>query len=613
MLLSLVACLTFACDLIMIGESFFISLAQIIIFATITSLILRKLNQPNLFSYIISGMLIGPLFLGSMDLSWLNLPFELGINALTPQIQLLSDLGAAFLLFSIGIETSVSRLFKMGKTLIIGAAIQVISVILVVLLILFGTNLVSFETALFIGAILSVSSTLVVIKLLADSKQVNTIVGRATISFSLIQDFLVILFIPILQNFSQITNISFFVPLFFKLIALIIIAYLSNKFVFPSLFNAASKENELFFLSSISTALIFISLSLFFDLPITIGAFIGGLALSNLPYNTAVFSKIRALRDFFLTIFFVSIGVGLNFSFTSINPLLILIIILIIFIVKPVIIFLIALFSGYGSRIGTEIGLNLIPVSEFGFIIAALALNSKIFSPELFSFIITITALSIILTPYLMGAAPFVSNELTKKLNLALNLNKNKIFNRMLSDVRKIPEKSKLNNHIIIIGGGLIGRKLARKLKLNNKILIVDSDPEVVVSGKKEGLPFVYGTSEDAELLDELDLDDSKLVVITMASHKEGINFVNAIKRVYKNTCIFASSAHYYDSLNYYQNGVDFVSMPLLGGIDELYKKIDSFKSREKIFLSEKTKESTIKYIKEQSIEELKFKKKLIA
>ncbi|MDD2531848.1 MAG: cation:proton antiporter, partial [Candidatus ainarchaeum sp.] len=118
----------------MIGESFFISLAQVIIFATIASLVLRKLNQPNLFSYIIAGVLIGPLFLGSMDLNWLNLPFELGIREITPEIQLLSELGAAFLLFSIGIETSVKRLFSMGKPLLFGTIFQVIGVILVTLL-----------------------------------------------------------------------------------------------------------------------------------------------------------------------------------------------------------------------------------------------------------------------------------------------------------------------------------------------------------------------------------------------------------------------------------------------------------------------------------------------
>lgn len=612
LLLSLVACLTFACDLIMIGESFFISLAQVIIFATIASLVLRKLNQPNLFSYIVAGVLIGPLVLGSMDLTWLNLPFELGIKEITPELQLLSDLGCAFLLFSIGIETSIFRLFKMGKTLMLGAVVQVIAVVLVTILLLNSTGLLSFESALFIGAILSVSSTLVVIKLLADSKQVNTLMGRVTISFSLIQDFLVIMFVPILQNFSQINNLDL-IPIFAKIIALGAIAFFSNRFIFPRLFNAASKENETFFLSSISTAFIFIGLSFLFDLPITIGAFIGGLALNNLPYNTAVFSKIRALRDFFLTIFFVSIGAGLNFSFSSISLPLMFSIIFIIFILKPLIIFLIVLVSGYGSRIGVESGLNLAPVSEFGFVIAGLALTSNVFTSELFSFIVATTAISIILTPYIMSIAPIAANFVTLSLNKLVKINKIIVFNRMVSDVRKIPDKEKLKNHIIIIGGGLVGRKLARRLKMTNKVLLVDSDPEIVIEGKKEGLPFVYGTNEDEELIEALDLTDAKLVVITMTSHKEAMNFVSTIKKISKNTCIFAASAHYYDSLDFYNNGVDFVSMPVMNGFDELYKKIDSFKSREKIFLNENAKNSNLEYVKDQANLELKFKKKLMA
>jgi Trk K+ transport system NAD-binding subunit len=163
------------------------------------------------------------------------------------------------------------------------------------------------------------------------------------------------------------------------------------------------------------------------------------------------------------------------------------------------------------------------------------------------------------------------------------------------------------------VGGGLVGRKLARKLKMKHKIIIVDSDPEVVIEGKKEGLPFVYGTSEDVELLDSLDLEQSKLIVITMTVHKEAMNFVNAINKISKDSNIFAASAHFYDSLDFYEKGVDYVSMPIFSGIDELYKKIDSFRAKDKIFVNEKARIANLYYIKEQASEELKFKKKLIA
>jgi len=394
-------------------EIFFFQIVQIIVAATLSTLLLRKLNQPNLFAYIIAGILIGPLIIGNINWASIGVPFNFGIKEITPEIKLLSELGAAFLLFSIGIETSVGRLLKSGKALMVGTILQVIGVVLITIILTSFTGLLSFEAALFVGAIVAFSSTMIVIKMLADSKETNTLNGRVMIAILLIQDFLVILFVPLLQNFSQITNPSFFAPIMAKSIVLVIIALLANRFIFPRLFNIASKESELFFLASISTALLFISASYLLEIPISVGAFIGGLAISNLPYNTAIFSRIRALRDFFLTIFFVSLGAELSFAFGNLPLALMIIIFLIIFILKPIVFFIVSLLSGYGSRLGIEVGFSLAQASEFGFIIAGLGLSAGIISNELFSFMVAITAFSMIITPHLMNYSPRFSNFIT--------------------------------------------------------------------------------------------------------------------------------------------------------------------------------------------------------
>ena len=596
----------------MLAPEFFFSLVEIILAATLVSAVLRKLKQPNLFAYIIAGILLGPLVIGSLDLSWLNLPFPLGIKEITPEIRLLSDLGAAFLLFSIGIETSVGILLKTGKPLIVGTILQVIGVIAVTILLTSFTGLIPIESALFVGAILAFSSTMIVIKLLADSKETNTLNGRIIISMLLIQDFLVILLVPLLQNFSQIADPSFFIGIFVKVGSLLLIALIANKFIFPRLFKIAAKENELFFLSSISTALLFIGVSFLLEIPISVGAFIGGLALSNLPYNTAIFSKIRALRDFFLTIFFVSLGAELSFQFGTLPWILIAIILIILFILKPLVFFIVGLFSGYGSRLSLETGFNLTQASEFGFILATIGLSSNILSQDLFAFLITIIAFSMIMTPHLMNYSPRVSNHITLLLNKMFNISKIKIFNKKIEELRNIPQKEKMNNHLIIVGGGLIGRKLAKKLKISNKVLLVDADPEIVSQGKAEELPFIYGTSEDEELLEQLDLEGSKLVVITMLNHKEGINFVKAIKKIAPKTTIFAASSHYYDSVDYYSNDVDYVSMVNILGIEELLHKINTFKGKQSIFVNKNAKVAHLAYTQEQANEEQKYKKRLI-
>ncbi|MFA6420312.1 MAG: cation:proton antiporter, partial [archaeon] len=588
----------------MVAYDLFFSLVEIIVTATIVSGVLRKLKQPNLFAYIIAGILLGPLIIGGLDLSWLNLPFQLGIKEITPEISLLSELGAAFLLFSIGIETSFKKLLQTGKPLIVGTILQVIGVIGVTIALTSYSGLLPIETSIFVGSIVAFSSTMIVIKLLADSKETNTLTGRIIISILLIQDFLIILLVPVLQNFSQITNPYFFIPIALKLGSLILIAGIANKFLFPRLFNQASKENELFFLSSISTALLFIGVSYLLDIPISIGAFIGGLALSNLPYNTAIFSKIRALRDFFLTIFFVALGANLSFQFGTLPIGLMAIIVLIIFVFKPLVFFAVGLISGYGSRLSLEMGLTLAQASEFGFILAALGLSAKIISQELFAFLVTIVALSMIVTPHLMNYSPRAANYLTLHLNKMFNFSESKIFNRKIEELRKMPPKEKLKNHIIVVGGGLIGRKIASKLKITNKVLLVDSDPEVVSQGQKDNLPLIYGTSEDEELLEQIDLNEAKLVVITMFNHKEAILFVKAIKKASSKTTIFATSSHYYDALDFYSNAVDYVSMTNLVGAEDIYNKINNFKNKDTVFINEKTKKAHLVYISEQAKEE---------
>ncbi len=596
----------------MVAYEFFFSLVEILVAAVLVSLVLRKLRQPNLFAYIIAGILLGPLVIGHFDFTSLGIPFQLGIHEITPEIQLLSDLGVAFLLFSIGIETSVKRLLQTGRPLIIGSILQVIGVIGITILLTNLTGLLSFESALFIGAIIAFSSTMIVVKLLADSKETNTLNGRIIISILLIQDFLIILLVPHLKDFSQILDPLFFAPVIGKIIALVLIALLANKFLFPRLFNIAAKENELFFLSSISTALLFISVSFLLDIPISVGAFIGGLALSNLPYNTAIFSKIRALRDFFLTIFFVALGAGLSFQFGALPLVLMAIIVLLIFVLKPLVFFAVGLLSGYGSRLSLEMGITLSQASEFGFVIAAMGLSAGILTNDLFSFVVTIVAFSMIITPHLMNYSPRLANAVTLRLNKWFNLSQIRLLNRKIDDLRKLPESKKLEGHIVVIGAGIIGRRLSRKLKISNRVLLVDADPEVVKQGQDDKLPFVYGTSEDEELLEHLFLNNAKLIVVTIPTHKEAINFVRAVKNASPKSTVFCNASHFYDAQDFYENKVDYVSMTNILGINDLYKKITEFNGKDKVFVNKKAKQSHLKYIEEEAKEELRYKKKLM-
>jgi Kef-type K+ transport system membrane component KefB/voltage-gated potassium channel Kch len=598
-----------------IALTLFLHLAEIIIAAVIVSALLKKLKQPTLFAYIVAGILLGPLFLGSIDWMALGLPFELGIPEITPEIYLMSELGTALLLFSVGVETSIKKLMNIGKPILIGTVLQVLLIIGITSLLTAPLGLLSLEQSLFVGTILAFSSTMIVIKLLSDKGETSTLNGRIMISILLVQDFLVILFVPLMAKIGNFSDPSFILPIIGNSIILILAGLFANKIVFPKLFDVASTEKELFFLASIATAFVFIGLSLILEVPISIGAFVAGLALSTLPYNLEIFSQIRALRDFFLTIFFVSLGAELSFAFGGVPIALMAIIFIIIFLIKPLIIFLVTLFAGYGSKTSVRVGIGLGQVSEFGFVLAAIGVTAigsrgnQIISNELFSFLITAIALSMIITPYLTTNSSRIAQRIYNRVEKLPKYFRKDYFRRKIDELQKVPTKKDLSEHIIIIGGGTVGRGLAKALNTTNQILVVDHDPEVVKQGNIDGLPYMYGNSDNEGLWEKIDIKDAKLVVITILQHEEALEIIKQIRSENSEIKIFATAHYFSETLSYYNANVDFVAMPSIMGSNIFLQNISEFLSEGKLFKIQNFKDEYLNYLKEQALEEKKYKK----
>jgi Kef-type K+ transport system membrane component KefB/Trk K+ transport system NAD-binding subunit len=593
----------------------FTHIAEIILIATVVSTLMKKLKQPSLFAYIIAGIVLGPMVLGSINLEAFGFPFNIGISKVTEEIELLSILGASFLLFSIGIETSLHRLLKVGNQVILATVLQVLLVIVSTFILTVPTGLLNFEQALFVGAIISFSSTMIVVKILSDSGEINSLQGRLMISILLLQDLLVIFVVPILTNISQIGDVMLLVSLVGKSLFLVLVAFVLNKFVFPKLFRVAAEEQELFLLSSIATAFVFIGLAVLLKMPEPVGAFIGGLALSTLPYNLEIFSKIRALRDFFLVIFFVSLGIQLSFGFSSLNILLMVAIFALVFVIKPIIFFCISLLLGYGSKTGVKLGLSLSSVSEFGFEITSvagltiMASGAFVFSKDFASFIVAVIALSMIVSPYFMHSSSRVANYF---YGIVKNLPKGfrrDFFKRKIEELERIPSKRALMDHIIIVGGGTIGRGLAKQLVRENQVIVVDYDPEVVEQGQIDNLPYVYGTSENENLWDKLDLNDAKLLVITVLNHAEALNIVRQAKRSCPKLKIFCIAHYFSDTLSFYESGVDFVAMPSVMGSNIFLQNIYDYIQTGKVSSVQNFKGMYIDYLKNQIEEEKKYRK----
>jgi len=561
--------------------NFLIEIALIIISATICSYIFKLLKQPTILAFIIAGILIAPLSFGFLGITFNGLPL-VNIN----EIRVLAELGIAFMLFSVGIETDITKLKSVLKFAIIAALIQVFLTFLIVLIL--TLQLTSLTEAMYFGLILAFSSTLLVVKILSDSYQIDSLHGRLMVGILIIQDLLVIILMPLIQNIQQIISYDFYSNFLFSGIILALIGYILMKFVYPKIFSFSLKSNELLFLTTLSICFFFIFLSLvFLKIPLALGAFIAGLSLSKLPYNLELYNQIKALRDFFIIIFFVSLGMQLTFNF-NFNVIILLVIALIAtFILKPLIIFFLTYFAGYGSKNALTVALALSQTSEFSFIIASQGLILGLISQELFSIAIMVVAISMILTPYF-----FNFNEniylFFQRFGIFSNKTKSNIFYKK---IKEFDQTQYLENHIIIIGAGTTGATLASELKeLNFKTLIVERNIEIVKQLKDKGFNILYGNAANPSVWRKLNLEKAKLLILAIPDIKAALSILKYAKTVNKKIIVFGRAHYYKDVLDLYENNADFVATPHIMSANILFKAtIELMKNNKKDFIRLKT------------------------
>src|SRR3989344_6477013 len=510
------------------GFTLLFDLGLILLSATLLNFIARILNQPPLLAYIAAGIIIGPFALGSLGINFFGISF--GVST-TEEILLLSELGVAFLLFSVGVETDLRKMLEFGKIAILGSIMQVAMTVATVFAFNYLWNFLSFEQALYLGIIVAFSSTTIVVKLLSDFREINTLHGRLMIGFLLVQDILVILALPLLENVSNLFSVSLILPLILKVLAILLLAYAMSRYIYPKIFAFAVQSEELLFLSAMSSVFFFIFISSILGFSIAVGAFIAGVALSTLPYNLEVLHKIRGVRDFLATIFFVTLGIQITPSFAQFPIALALVIAGFVFIFKPMIYYLITVISGYGGRVGLVVALSLAQVSEFSFVIASQGKGILEQTPGLYSFIIMIIALSMALTPYFLAYSENFYAFLNRIFGQSIMpLKRSHLLHRKLEKLEAVPIN--LSGHVVVFGGGTVGSSIAESLHRHYDVIVVDSDSEVVSYQIGNGLDAVYGSMDKRQIWHKVCVEKARLVVIATPFSSAAISLVRYLKNV---------------------------------------------------------------------------------
>jgi Kef-type K+ transport system membrane component KefB len=530
----------------MIQDIILWDLGLIIVSATLLAHITRILKQPLIPAYVFAGILIGPL----------------GLRLITNHdvIRSLSELGIAFLLFIVGLELDLRRLRDVGKA--------ASSVALATGLIVFSTGtlvavLIGFTgiEIVYIGLAITFSSTMVVIKILSDKNELETLHGRIILGILLMQDVMAILALSVLTTLDDFTPITIAHSVTWG-IGLFSIAIVVSKYVIPTIFKAISAAHELMFLTALSFFFLFAKMSDIAGFSVAIGAFIAGVSIATFPYNLEIVGKVRSLRDFFAIIFFVSLGMEIWISTIGaiIVPALTFLLFVVLF--KPLVMMVMTSFMGYGRRASFLTGISLLQISEFSLILAMQGLLMDHISTELFSIIAFIAVVSITLTSY--------SIKYDKQLYRMIS-GHIMIFERF-SSTDKIPQESleePKGTHTVVAGCHRMGYAIAKTLeKAEKEFIIVDFNPERVKTLITEGLPCIYGDIGDIDVLDKLHLRKADIVISTVADEEDSMLLISETKFHNRKTPVIVTVENVRQALELYDYGADYVIVPrMLSGV----------------------------------------------
>jgi len=419
----------------------------------------------------------------------------------------MAEIGIMLLMFTIGLEFSLSQLIRIKKFLLIAGGFQLLLTVIFSTIIFSALGL-EIKQSIFFSLLVSLSSTAIVLKILSDKNELEAPHGKISIGILIFQDLAIVpmfLLLPLLGGFGELSgsDIALKIAIAFGVLAgLLLLARFLMPLIVYQLANI--RMREAFTIGVILLLLGTAYLTHSFGLSFALGAFIAGLILSESDYNHQIVSDILPLRDSFNSIFFVSIGLLLNIDFVLDNVLMISSLTLGILLVKTIVVVIIIYFMKYPLRVAVLAGLGLAQIGEFSFVLAQAGLNFNLFTNDFYyNGFLASTIFSMILTPLLIKLSPFIAGKTS-----AIEKNKKHSENYL----------ENLHGHVIIAGFGLNGSNLARVLKETGiKYIVTELNPDTVKKEKTKGEKIIYGDISKDEVLNAIKIDKASIIVYAIS------------------------------------------------------------------------------------------------
>ena len=534
-----------------------------IVIAWLLALVARLLRQPLIIAYLGAGVLLGPVGVG-----WIQD---------RQSITTIAELGLIFLLFMIGLEIDLKKVLGAGRAIVVTAVVQILGgcglgfLFLKFLAMRWGGSDLD---ALYLAITAALSSTVIIVKILHDKRELDTLVGRITLGVLVAQDLFAILFLAVQGTLKEPAAGPLIASLF-RVVVLVATALVSSRYVLPALFRAVAQLPELVLVGALAWCFLVCSLAQLLELSREMGALIAGVALSTFPYALDVTAKVMTLRDFFLTLFFVALGMSIP---KPSGLLLVWALAYSVFVVgsRLVTVFVPLHAMRLGHRASLLPAVNLCQVSEFSLVIVALGVKSR-----------DVLTLTQGVVAYAFAFLAIVSSY-TIVRNEAVLRRFSPLLHRLgAHDLGQAGSPTgetqvlKRARPIQILGffwtaSSLVEEFARHAPDLLHEISVIDFNPNVNEELRRRGIPVTYGDISQRDTLLHAGVDQASIILCTIPNgllkNTTNLRLVQQLRDINPNARIIAHAELFEDITKLYAAGANFVSVPRLVEAQELYE-----------------------------------------
>lgn len=530
------------------SSELFADIAVILIVSALAGLVAALLRQPLVVAFVVVGVVVGPSVLGLVT------PGE--------ELELLANLGVAVLLFVVGLKLDLHVVRRLGPVAMVVGCVQVALVAAggFALALALGLDTVS---AVYVGIGLAFSSTIIVVKLLSDRREIDDLHGRLAVGILIVQDLIVVaaMIVVVTTGEREGSLGGALIEVGVRSAGLVVVLSLLMRYALTPLVHALARTPDLLLLFATAWAVALAALGEWIGIGTEVGAFLAGFSLASTPYREAIGSRLVTLRDFLILFFFIDLGSRFDLGDAQDEVLAALVLSVFVLVVKPLVITVLLALMRYRSRVSLETGLALAQISEFSLVLAALGLRLGQVDEETTTLLTLVALTTIAVSSYLLLNGEAISRRLAG------------VLERL---ERPDPEGSRLAERdespdVVVLGLGRYGDGIVSGLRDRGlRVLGVDFDPVLLSRWAERGVDVLYGDAEDPELPGILPLPHAGWIVSTIRRTDANLALLAALRHVGYRGKVAVAAHHRADGERLRRAGADRVFYPYASAAREV-------------------------------------------